>query len=84
MVANLQQIDIDSFYLMRDQPLAGNYDVKNKFYIILDKSTDIKNGYFEYQNQNDLMYLLKFIAKFTTSDKTQTPILSSYKIKLGD
>ena len=84
MVANLQQIDANSFYLMRDQPLAGDSDIKNKFYIILDKSTDIKNGYFEYQNQNDLMYLLKFIAKFTTSDKTQTPILSSYKIKLGD
>lgn len=84
MVANLQQIDTNSFYLMRDQPLAGDYDLKNKFYIILDRSTDIKNGYFEYQSQNDLMYLLKLIAKFSTSDKTQTPILSSYKIKLGD
>jgi hypothetical protein len=84
MVSNLEQLDVNSFYLMRDQPLEGDYDIKNKFYIILDKSSDIKNGYFEYQNQNDLMYFLRLVAKLKTNDKSKTPILSSYKIKLGD
>ncbi|NDB81547.1 MAG: hypothetical protein EB127_02175 [Alphaproteobacteria bacterium] len=84
LVTNLDQLDSNSFYLLRDQPVADNYDIKNKFYIILSKDTDIKNGYFEYQSQNELMYYLRLVAKFKTTDKTKTPILSSYKIKLGD
>jgi hypothetical protein len=86
-VNNLGLIKQDNFYLMR-VPQVSDYLTSLgsiPLCVLLDKETDARNVYVEYgkvYNYNG--YSLRLIAKLMTSNTSETPILSSYKIKLGD
>ncbi len=78
---NLSSLNGESFYLMR---IPGNDTNMNMFLAVLSGETDIKNAYIEYDQENKSnFYNLRVIAKMKTNDVSITPILSSYKIKLG-
>lgn len=78
---NLNSLNNESFYLMR---IPDNKSVANLFVAIVNGETDIKNAYIEYdQEMKSNFYNLRLIAKMKTNNVSITPILSSYKIKLG-
>ena len=86
-VNNLGLLHSNSFYLMRVPQVSDSLFSLGSIplCVLLDKETDARNVYVEYgkvYNYNG--YSLRLIAKLMTSDTSETPILSSYKIKLGD
>lgn len=78
-VDNLSLLDKNSYYLMR-----VILDEGQRFIVVLDSSNDARNGYIEYQEQDIFTYKVSLIANLKTNLETRTPILSSYKIKVGD
>lgn len=86
-VSNLGLLNSDNFYLLRIPQVSDSLFSLGAapFCVLLNKETDARNVYVEYgkvYNYNG--YALRFIAKLITSNTSETPILSSYKIKLGD
>jgi hypothetical protein len=86
-VNNLGLVQEDSFYLMRVPQISDSLLSLGAIplCVLLHKETDARNVYVEYgkvYNYNG--YSLRLIAKLMTSNTSETPILSSYKIKLGD
>ena len=80
LVNNLNSLNNESFYLMR----MPNTQQMNGFIATLANETDIRNGYIEYDQEiNNNFYNVRLIAKMKTNNVSTTPILSSYKIKLG-
>jgi hypothetical protein len=79
-VENLSLLNKDSYYLIRRQTNVGSV-----FNVVLSTDNSSKNAYIEYQEkQQDLFYYVSLVAKLKSTNETRTPILSSYKIKVGD
>lgn len=84
LVMNLDNLNSKSFYLTRSA-IGGTIPALNLYNVILSKDNSAKNAYIEYNQQNyNLMYDCILIAKLKTSSTYESPVLSSYKIKLGD
>lgn len=82
-VFGLEDLSEDCFYLLKTP--TNNSPSFNTFYILFNRNTNLKNVYTEYiAPSSDFFYQLQFIAKLKTADSIESPILSSYKIKLGD
>jgi len=62
----------------------GNGSTVQKQCILFLKDFDAKNCYVEYSVKDNNIGFLVVKAKLQTSDNSITPIISSYKIKLGD
>lgn len=79
---NLENLNGSNYYLLRNFNLS--FAGVNQFVALLSKEVNSKNVYIEYQQKGDFIYYLNVKAKLKTADQTRTPVLSSYKIKLGD
>ena len=79
---NFENLNTSTYYLLRnfDDSLSGF----NRFAAILSKEINSKNVYVEYQQKGNFVYNLTVKAKLKTVDQANTPVLLSYKIKLGD
>jgi len=79
---NLENLDGNTYYLLRN--FSDSLNGFSRFAAILSKEINSKNVYVEYQQKGDFVYNLTVKAKLKTGDQARTPVLSSYKIKLGD
>jgi hypothetical protein len=79
---NLENLDGSTYYLLRN--FSDSLNGFSRFAAILSKEINSKNVYVEYQQKGDFVYNLTVKAKLKTGDQARTPVLSSYKIKLGD
>jgi hypothetical protein len=74
-VGNLSQVKENEFCLLRKEIF---------FYILVNKQLNAKNLYIEYKKEQNFVYNLRIIAKLKSNNKNKSPIISSYKVKLGD
>lgn len=79
---NLETLNNNNYYLSRN--FNSSFGGVNQFIALLSKQVNSKNVYIEYQQKGNFVYNLTAKAKLKTGDETRTPVLSSYKIKLGD
>jgi hypothetical protein len=77
--SSLSSLNKDNFYLMK----MVNYN--SAYLVVLHSETNIRNAYIEYPNKSLVNpKQVSLFAKLKTSNNAVTPIISSYKIKLGD
>jgi hypothetical protein len=79
MVDSLDLVDLSTFFLTRNI-----VDTEQSYVILVDKNLNAKNGYVEFFNENENQVYVTVKATLSTSDTSLSPILSSYKLKLGD
>jgi hypothetical protein len=81
-VNTLEELDDNSFYLMRSLTYTNSFS--QQFYVIVSPKNNSKNLFVEYRGVGNLLYSLTLTANLKSNVDYKTPILSSYKIKLGD
>jgi hypothetical protein len=81
-VNSLEELDENSFYLMRS--LIDPSSLAQQFYIVVSPQNNSKNLFVEYRGVGNLLYSLRLTARLKSNVDYKTPILASYKIKLGD
>jgi hypothetical protein len=76
---DLNTLDLNNFLLVR------SIETGDTIYLaMVSKNLDAKNGFVEYLRENNSSATTKVKATLRTNDSARTPIISSYKLKLGD
>lgn len=80
---NISSISNKEYYLLRYNNVKDSI-TKDGFCVILNKEIDAKNCYIEHYKKRSETVLVGLMATLKTSDSSSTPILSSFKIKIGE
>lgn len=73
---NLSLLDADSYHLYRLEDTS--------FACLINMSAQYKTGYIEYPYLSETGISISLMAKLKSRDGLYSPVLSSYKIKIGD
>jgi hypothetical protein len=80
---NISSVSNKEYYLLRYNNVIDSI-TKDGFCVILNKEIDAKNCYIEHYKKRSETVLVGLMATLKTSDSSSTPILSSFKIKIGE
>ena len=81
---NILEISQNQYYLLRYNNVTVDNVTRNGFCAVVNKDINARNCYIEHYKKGSDAVAVALVASLRTSDPSKTPILSSFKIKIGE